>query len=127
MLPVHLSLSKAFHEGRSSFGSHNLQNSMVIAMVSMGMVQMAIDQIIHMIAMRYGFVSAIGTVDMAFGVAANGVVTSALIWMRGIHFNHVFFNLAAFLMHQMPAFQIIRVPMMFYRRVPATRTVPMIF
>ncbi len=96
-------------------------------MASMGMVQVAVDQVINMITMRHGFVAAIGTVDMTFGVTANIMVAGAFVGMRGIHFNHVFFNLAVFLMHQMPAFEIIRVAVVFNRCVPATGSVLMIF
>ncbi|MDB6067160.1 MAG: hypothetical protein JWR26_3368 [Pedosphaera sp.] len=96
-------------------------------MISMGMVQVALDQIIDMIAVRHGFMSAIGTMDMAFGVAADVMVAGAFIRMLGIHFHNVIFNPAAFLMHQMTAFEIVRVPVMFNRRVPATGAMLMIF
>lgn len=33
-------------------------------MIAVGMVQMTIDQIVHVIAVGYGFMSATGTVDM---------------------------------------------------------------
>jgi hypothetical protein len=100
---------------------------MIIAMIAMGMVKVAVDQIIDVIAVRHGFVAAIGTVDMPFGVAANLVIASAFIGMRSIHLNHVFFNLAVLLMHQMSAYEIIHVPVMFNRRMTATGAVPMIF
>ena len=100
---------------------------MIIAVVSMGMVQVAIDQIIDMIAVRHGFVAAIGTMDMAFGVSAEVMVAGAFIRMLGIHFHNVFLHPAAFLMHQMTAFEIIRVPVMFNRCVPATGAVLMSF
>jgi len=100
---------------------------MIVAMISMGMVQVAIDQIIDMITVGYRFVAAIRTVDMGLGVPANIMVASAFIGMRGIHFNHVFFNLAAFLMHQMAVVEKIRVPMMFNWRMPAAGAVLMTF
>ena len=96
-------------------------------MIAVRMMQVAIDQIIDMSAVGHGFVAAIGTVDMAFGVTANVMVAGAFIRMLGIHFHNVFLHLAAFLMHQMTAFEVIRVPVMFNRRVPATRPVLMIF
>ena len=112
---------------RSSLGSHNLQHSMVVAVVSMGMVQVAIDEIVRMIPVGNGFVTAIGAMHMAFGVSANVMIAGAFIRMRGIHFHHMVFLLSAFLMHQVAAFEIIRVPVMFDRRVPATGAMLMSF
>ncbi|MDB6019788.1 MAG: hypothetical protein JWR19_4277 [Pedosphaera sp.] len=100
---------------------------MVVAVVAMGMVQVAIDQVIDVIAMGHGFVATIGAVDMVFGMPANVMVAGAFIRMRGIHFHTVFFRFGAFLMHQMAVIEIIRVSVMFHRRVSATGAVLMIF
>lgn len=100
---------------------------MIVAMVSMRMVQMAFDQVIDMIAVGHCFVAAIGTVNVAFGVPTDVMVDGAFVRMRGVHLDHMFFNLGAFLMHQVTAFEIIRVSMMFNRRVPATGMMLMIF
>lgn len=49
--------------------------AVAIAMSLMGMMQMAVDQIIHMIAMRYGLVTAIGPV-LVFGAVRGAVVAA---------------------------------------------------
>ena len=100
---------------------------MIVAMISMGMVKVSIDQIIDMIAMGHGFMPTIGAVDMGFGMPANVMVACAFIGMCGVHFNHVFFYLAAFLMHQTAVVEEIRVPMMFNWCMPATGAMLMIF
>ena len=41
---------------------------MIVAMVIMGIVKMAPDQIIHMVSVRHGFVTAVGAVYMALRV-----------------------------------------------------------
>ncbi|ODT63386.1 MAG: hypothetical protein ABS69_21455 [Nitrosomonadales bacterium SCN 54-20] len=41
---------------------------MIVAMVIMGMMKMAFDQIIHMVSVRHGFVSAVGAMYMPLRV-----------------------------------------------------------
>jgi hypothetical protein len=42
---------------------------MVVAVAVVGVVKMAVDEIIHVIAVRDGFVAAIGAVDVGGGVS----------------------------------------------------------
>jgi len=41
---------------------------MIVAMATMGVVKMASDQVIHMVSVRHGFVTAVGAVYMALRV-----------------------------------------------------------
>jgi hypothetical protein len=110
---------------KSGFGCQNLNYSMIVTVVSMGMVQVTIDQVIDMIAVGHGFMATIGTMDMTLGVPADVMVAGAFIGMRSINFNDMLLNLAALLMHQMAIFEIICVAVMFNRCVPATGAVLM--
>lgn len=58
---------------------HNPYRAVVVAVIAMGMVQMTIDQIVHVIAVRHGFVAAAGAVDMIRVVRAARVPFGALI------------------------------------------------
>jgi hypothetical protein len=66
---------------------------MVIAMIAMGVVQVAIHQIIGVVAMGDRLMPAIGTMNMSFLVAANIAVASATIRVLGINLNHMFINM----------------------------------
>jgi hypothetical protein len=109
----------------SGFGFQDLHYPMVVAVGSMGMVQVAIDQIIDVVAVGHGFVTTIGAMDMTFGVPTDVMVAGAFIGVGSINFDDMFFNLAALLMQQMATFEVICVAMVFNRCVPATRGVLM--
>jgi predicted Co/Zn/Cd cation transporter (cation efflux family) len=60
---VYFALLKADWDLRQNWLQH-YQRPMVIAMVAVRMVQMAIDQVIDVIAMRYGLMTAAGPVHV---------------------------------------------------------------
>lgn len=74
--------------------------TMVVAVITMRVVQMTIDQVIDVIAMRNGLMAATGTVNVARVVAPAGMVWRALIRIRSVHFNPMFFD-ATILTHVM--------------------------
>jgi hypothetical protein len=98
---------------------------MVVAVVSMRVVQVAIDQVIDMITVGHGFVTTIGAMDMAFGMPADLMVAGAFVGMRSINLDDMLLKLAALLMHKMPRFEIICMSVMFNRCVPTTGAVLM--
>ena len=57
--------------------AHDCNRAVVVAVIAIRVVKVAVDQIIDVIAVRHGFVAAIGTVDMPFGVAANLVMSNS--------------------------------------------------
>ena len=56
---------------------HNLNRTVIVAVVAVLVVQAAVDDVVGMIAVRYGFVAAAFAVNMAFagvdGMAAVGI------------------------------------------------------
>lgn len=78
-------------------------------MVAVRMVQMAIDQVVNVIAVRHRRVATVGAVFVLLFVAAAFVSRSAAGGIRGIHRQGVFLHLAAVLMVQMAVMQIIDV------------------
>ncbi len=50
---------------------------MVVAVAVMGAVQMAVDEVVHMIAMRDGFVATIGTMGVGSGMTRTGMLRCA--------------------------------------------------
>ena len=82
---------------------------MVIAMITMRMMQMAVDQVIDVIAVRYRFVSASGTVDVSRLVAAATVVRCASFRIFRANLQPVLVDVITMWMVQMTIMQIIDV------------------
>ena len=70
-------------EGRQQLHGH--KRPVVVAMVSMGMVQMPVDEVVEMIPVRNGFVTATGAVHMACVVRPTSVVSGAASRVGFIH------------------------------------------
>jgi len=52
---------------------------MIVAMATMGVVKMASDQVIHMVSVRHGFVTAVGAVYMALRVTFTFMFRSTVL------------------------------------------------
>lgn len=95
--------------------------AVVIAVVAVWMVQMAVHQIVNVIAMRDGGVAAIGAVLVALVVAAASVVGSASGGIGGVYIQAMLFHVVALLMVQMAVVQIIHVALVLDSGVAAAR------
>ena len=58
---------------------------MVIAMITVWMMQMPINQVVHMVAMRYGFMPTFRSMNMSRFMTTAMVVWRALIGILRIH------------------------------------------
>jgi hypothetical protein len=94
---------------------------MVVAVVAMGMMQMAIDEVIDMIAMRHRLVAATGTVAVSLIMTAALMLGGAGIGVRGRHLERVLFHAAAGGMMQMAIVEVIGVAIVLDGRVAARR------
>lgn len=97
---------------------------MVVAVVAVRMVQVAVDEIVDMIAMRHRFMAAPGSVHMARLVAA--AVSRALIRIGRVNFEPVFVYVIAVRVMQVAVMQIIDMVAMLDRGVTAIRPVLMV-
>jgi hypothetical protein len=83
---------------------------MIIAMVVMRVMEVAIDKIVHMLAMRHGFMAAVRPMYMSLRM------TRALMFRRtafGIsrgYFYHMLIEMVAVRVMQVPVMQVIDVP-----------------
>jgi hypothetical protein len=93
----------------------------IIAVVAMLVMQVATDKIVHMIAMRHAFVSAIVPVlvPVVVGVALVPRCTSGRVLWR--HGNIVFLNFSAALMMHVSVMEIVGMPFVLNGRMSATR------
>lgn len=80
---------------------------MIVAVITMGMVQVAVHEIAHMIAMGHRLVAAAGAMDMTGLVAAAIVLRRALIGIGGAHLDHMFVDMVPVGMVEMAVMQIV--------------------
>jgi len=99
---------------------------MVIAVIAMRMMQVAIDQVVHVVAVRYCLMPAARAMDMSRGMAAAVVVRRALIWVPGADFQSVLVNVAGMWVVQVTVMQEIHVTVVPDRGMAATDTVPVV-
>lgn len=94
---------------------------MVVAVVPVMMVQVPIDKVIDMIAMRYGLVPAIRAVNVLFVMPRTIMGRRALVGIGRAHFYSMIVHLTSVLMVQVSVMQVIRVAVMLYGGVAAVR------
>ena len=100
---------------------HKLQRSVVVAMITVWVMQTSLHEVIHMVSMRHRLVSAIGSVHVLWGMPAGPV--SAAIRMGLIDFDHVFIDMVAVHVMKMAIMQVICVAIVFHCNMPAARSV----
>jgi hypothetical protein len=98
----------------------------IVAVAAVRVVQVAADDIVHMIAVRNRRVSAIGSMDVIRGFLTRAMVRRALIWIGGGNADDMFVCMGAVGMVQMAAIKVIGVPVMLDREVAAVGAVLML-
>jgi hypothetical protein len=101
----------------------DLQWAVIIAMAAMRMMQMAFYQVVGMVAVRHPFMAAIRTMNVPFIVAGAVMVSRASVGVRCVHFEHVLIDMIAVHVVQVPVMQVIDVPVMADRLMPAVWSV----
>jgi hypothetical protein len=90
------------------------------------MVQVAIHQVINMVPMRYGFVTAIGAVSVSLLMGGATVVWRAFLRIRPGHVNLMVVHMIAVSVMQVAIVKIICVAIVFHGGVPAVWTMHMV-
>ena len=98
---------------------------MVVAVVAVRMVQVAVDEIVDMIAVRNLRVATIRAVDVPRLMAAALVMGRAFIGVRRSHRQHALINMVAMVMMQVTVVQVINVSVVLDGQMTATRTMLM--
>jgi hypothetical protein len=80
---------------------------MVVAMVAVGEVQVAIDEVADVVAVRYGLVSASRSVDVAFLMSGTGVIGCAAHGVRRADVDDVLVDVAVVHMMQVPIVDVV--------------------
>jgi hypothetical protein len=98
---------------------------MVVAVTVMGMMEMAVDQVVGVIAMRNLLVAAVGTVFMGFRMPRATVLRGAVRGISDAHFEPVLVEMIAVFAVQMAIVQVIRMIAVLNRCMAATVPVHM--
>jgi hypothetical protein len=98
---------------------------MIIAMVAMRMMQVAINQIVHMVPMRHRLVAASGPMHVTRAVTGAAMLRSALAGIGRGDLDDMFIDVVAMDMMEMPVMQIVNMAVMMDGRMTAIRAVNM--
>ena len=93
-------------------------------MVAMRMMQVAFYQVIDMVSVWNPVVAAFGTMNVPFVVTAAGMPICASVGVRCVHRKHVLIDMIPVHMVQVPLMQVVDVPVMADRLMPAVWPVP---
>ena len=91
---------------------------MIVAVSAVRVVQMAIHQVINMVAMRHGFVAAVGTVSVGLPMGSAAVVRRAFLRIRSGDLNLMVVHMIAVSVMQVAIVKIIGVTVVFHGSVP---------
>lgn len=95
---------------------------MVVAMITMWVVQMAINQIVHMISMRHCFVATTRTMHMGSIVAAAPMVWCTLIRIGRRCLDDVFVDVVAVHVMEVAVVEVVNMAVVANRGVTASRS-----
>ena len=98
----------------------------MVAVIAVRVVEVAIDQIIDMVAMRHRLVAAVGSVHVGAVVPVAVVFGSATLGRLRVHSDDMLIDVVAMKMMQMPIVQVIHVAVVFDCGVTAVRAVGVI-
>lgn len=96
---------------------------MVVAVIAVSVVQMAFDQVIHVVAVRNGFVPAPGAVAMVASVFTAIVRRRAVRGVRCVDLDLMFLDAAGGVMVQMAVVEVVDVAIVLNAGMPAPRSV----
>jgi hypothetical protein len=98
---------------------------MIVAVSTVRVVEVSRDYVIHVFAMRRGFMAATWTVRMFARVSVASVIWRAVIWVSVTNGNGVLIDVIRMHMMQMTIMKIIGMPVVVYRHVPTIGIVQM--
>jgi len=104
---------------------HHLDRPVIVAMVAVRVMQVAVDQVIDMVAVGHRFMAAAGAVAVGLVVAVALVFRGAAIRVFGADFQHMLVHVIAVGMVQMTVVQVINVILMADGHMAALRPVLM--
>ncbi len=98
---------------------------MIVAVASMGMVQMPLHQIVHMIPMCHRLMPTARTMHMILGMSAATMIRCAAIGIAHIDLQAMFIDMIAMHVVQMTIVQVVDMAIVLDRRMSAARAMLM--
>lgn len=86
---------------------HDLENTVVVAMATVRVVQVAVDEIVHVVAVRHRRMPAAGTVHVAGVVPATAVLRGASRWIPVRHLHAMLVHVVPVRVMQVPVMQVV--------------------
>ena len=90
--------------------SNNLKRPVIVAMVAVGMVEVAVYKVVNMVAMRNGGMPAFGAVNVLRRVFVGGKSRRAFVGVGRINANGMFIHVVAMRMMKMAFLKVIYMP-----------------
>lgn len=103
--------------------SGDLQRTVVVAVIAVRMVQMTVDQVIDVVAVRHRFVAAAGPMHMTGAMAGTVMLRCAAVRVGGADGDHVLVDMVAMHVMQMAVMQEIDMAFVAHRGMTALRAV----
>lgn len=103
----------------------HMHGTVIVAVVSVRMVQVFVHHVVHVIAVRYRFMPAAGAVPVIPCMRSTGVVRRALLRVGPAHLEPMLFHAAVALVVQTPVVEVIDVAAMLEASMAAVRAVLM--
>jgi hypothetical protein len=100
-----------------------LQPAVIVAVDAVGVVQMAVHQVIDVIPVWHRLVAAIRSVNVLFIVRKALVAWRTFLGIRRVHLNVMVVHVVAVRVMQVTIVKIVRVAIVFYRRMATVRAV----
>lgn len=103
-------------------GSRDFDRAVIVTVVAVRVMQVAVDQIIDVVAVRHRFMPATRSVHVASFVPGTTMVRCAAVGITLRYFNHMLIDMVAMRMMQMTVVKVINVVTVAKGRMPATGT-----
>jgi hypothetical protein len=100
-----------------------VDGTVIVAVIAMWMVEMTIDEVIDVIAMRHGLMSTSRPMHMSGLMTTAPVIWRAPIWVFRAHLDRVLLDDIARLMMQMPVMQVVDMTAVLHRDMAAAYAV----
>jgi hypothetical protein len=100
-----------------------LERAVIVAVIAVRVMQVAVDEVVDVVAVRHGLVAAAGAMHVARRVPGTAMVGRAPIRVARRDLDHVLIDMILVRVVQVAIVQVVDVPVMADRRVPAVGSV----
>ena len=99
---------------------------MVVAMVAVRVMQMPVDEVVHVVPVGHGFMPTVGSMHVVTGMGAALVFGGAVRWIGCVYRERVFVHMVVMDMVQVAVVEVVDVPIMLDGGVSAAFAVNML-